>query len=220
MSVFETLNDKNHSIEARLQIAWRALHNDEIDVRSEDRVAAKCWLTHRVTDGTLPVDQWPHIARVTPPYRNDDGLEVRWRISQLIAECYLHGLRRSHFDDLHLTASFIADEWDNLRKWPSAVLNFMRGMCVLAMRGTTNERASAVNAGMGAWTNVMVSFPWTQHPMRFVELRDDLSALWQLIAIGRQIGIVDYKRFDWLPKFCGGNDPFARLMRVLEAPQL
>lgn len=220
-SVFETLNDTRHSIDARVAIAWTALHNKDIHPRSEDRVAAKCWLVHRITDGTVPSDQWPQIARVQPQYVNDDGLEVRWRISLLTAEMYLHGLRRCNLDDMRMTAEFIRSENENLHRWPPCILNYLRAMAALALcLKSPPDVASLVDESVKTWQRIMGNMDWLKHPMRMVELRDDLSALWQLIAIGRQCGCVQYKQYDWLPKFCGGTDLFSRLMRQLDAPQL
>ena len=81
-------------------------------------------------------------------------------------------------------------------------------------------RGALVEDALWAWQDVMGSFDWKAHPMRFVELRDHLSALWQLIAIAHSAGAVEYKPQPWLPKFCGGSDHFARLMRQLDAPPL
>ncbi len=228
MSVFETLNDKSIAIEQRIIIAWRALQDESIDPRSEDRVAAKCWLTYRVLDGVVPVEEWEDIKAVNIHYQNADGLEVRWRMSQAIAEIYLYGLR--DIGDIYKgtgvaigmcrAAYLISFDQNCLHKWPACILNYLRAMCVLALTSSEDQRSAIVSNAIRAWQSTMASMDWTKHPMRFVELRDDLSALWQLIAIGRQCGAVDYKAYDWLPKFCGGNDLFAQLMRKLHAPPL
>lgn len=220
-SVFQTLNDISHSIDTRVAIAWEALNNTDLPPTSEDRVAAKCWLTHRVTDGTVPLDRWPAIHRVKPVYQNGDGLEVRWRISQAIAEMYLHGLKRKDVLGMQYAALAVYMERDNLNQWPPVILNYLRAMCVMALAQEDKEACAAlVDEALCAWQQVMGGLNWKKFPMRLVELRDDLSALWQLVAIGRRCGAVQYDRFDWLPKFCGGTDPFSQLMRQLNAPQL
>jgi hypothetical protein len=227
MSVFDLLNDKSIRIEQRLDIAWRALRDESIHPTSEDRVAAKCWLTYRVLDGAVPVEQWADIKDVEIRYENAAGLEVRWRISQRIAEVYLHGLKLCHdagwregaAEAMSQAAYLISLEKNTLQCWPGALLNYLRGMCVLAL-ASPGVRSFIVNDAITTWQRVMGSMDWLKHPMRLVELRDDLSALWQLVAIGKQCGLVEYKAFDWLPTFCGGNDLFAQLMRRLNAPQL
>lgn len=221
MTVFHQLNEGSTDLQARIDLAWAALHDDGADPRSEDRVAAKCWLTYRIVDGALPLDRWEHVARVIPRYVNPHGLVVRWRISQLTAEMYLHGLRRHHLEDLLDVAESIRANGGLLHLWPASVLNWLRASCVCALRERDAlDRERMVEEAINTWQHVMGSVIWKDHPMRFVEMRDDLSALWQLIAIAKRCGLVDYKPFSWLPKFNGGSDHFARLMRLLDAPQL
>lgn len=219
MSVFDQLNNAGTAMRERIALAQKTLLNDDIDPRSEDRVAAKCWLTYRVTDGTIEVEHWPAIRCIEPTYRNDDGLELRWRISQLTAEMYLYGLTIGDEAALKAVLYLIGWEQYRLHQWPACILNYLRAMCASALLDPAMAHR-IVGDAIRCWQMQMGSMKWQQHPMRLVELRDDLSALWQLLAIGRQCGAVQYKDYAWLPKFCGGNDLFAQLMRKLKAPAL
>ena len=220
MSVFQYLNS-SVPMGLKLSRAWQALNDQTCHPTSEDRVAAKCWLIHRITDGTVAIDQWPLIEAVQPLYVNEDGLTVRWSISLKIAEMYLHGLRRGDFAAMRGAALEIRYERSELHRWPPCILNYLRAMAVLALgEELPHHVTQVVCESIQTWQKVVGGMDWYRWPMRLIELRDDLSALWQLVAIGRQCGAVQYEQFAWLPKFCGGTDQFAQLMRLLNAPQL
>lgn len=219
-AVFATLNDKSIPMETRLKLAWDTLVAiEDPDPRSEDQVAAKCWLTYRITDGTVEARHWPTLDACDPTFINDHGLELRWKISQLMAEVYLHGLRGDDWRLMGNKAQEIVGQKNNLMQWPGSLLNFLRASAVFAMvKSGSEERAFIVGRAICQWQNITSLLDWEKHPMRLVEMREDLPVLWQLLAIGKQCGYVHYEPFDWLPKLNTSPDLFAQLMRKLGAP--
>ncbi len=218
-AVFATLNDKSIPMETRLSIAWDTVRSMPTDPYCEDQVAAKCWLTYRIVDGAFDVFHWPELDGIKPKFINSIGLELRWRISQWMAEIYLQYFRYNDRETAKYRAMSIIEHGWTLSQWPGCLLNFLRASAIAAMLETDAEnRYEIIDLTLRHWQRITGSFDVVKYPMRFVEMREDLPVLWQLLAIGKQCGYVNYEPFDWLPKLNTSNDLFAQLMHKLGAP--
>ena len=217
-------------MDSRLRLAYAALDDPELHPHSEDRDAAKCWLTYRIIDGTLPPETWQRVGAATSARTLNDGLTVRWMVSQTLAEAYLQGNVFGDFAAMHKLCNDITCMSDIvICRWPPVMVNVMRASAIglaydmQAGRGFSFIGEDAV-AAINKWQRIVGWMNWRVTPMIFVEMRDQLPAIWQVLCIAKACGVVAFKDHPWLkddilrPPASPKNGPYHALMHKLSAP--
>lgn len=222
MSLFQYLNSKDVQMRDRIMAASAALSNTSIPSDREDRLAAKCWLIYRIVEGVIDESEFHDVSSIDVKYTGPSGLACRWDVSISMARIYFHGLKRgsvlnSGHEELKRESKRLYNAYKKAVEWKPAVLNVLRNACVLSL--LTNDKKIPIDA-IKMWKETMMSVDVMEFPMRFVEMRDDLEAIWALMAIAHRQGTIEYDEFNWLPKICKiGSHPFPKLMARLGLSQ-
>jgi len=171
--------------------AWRVL----LDTKAshDDRANAKCWLTYRTADGEVQFKDWEEkIAPVQP------NTSMRWQISLLAAEAYVHVLHGPDERPMLACAERLNEFTDGrLRDNPGSVQSFIRVKAVEAYwmlchrhESEAFDPAGPINTAFSTWKTVMGSLDWQAHPFRWLEMRDDAQVLMALSHIAYRVRLL------------------------------
>lgn len=171
--------------------AWRVLLDSKAS--HDDRANAKCWLTYRTADGEIQFKDWEEkIAPVQP------NTSMRWQISLLAAEAYVHVLHGPDERPMLACAERLNEFTDGrLRDNPGSVQSFIRVKAVEAYwmlchrhESEAFDPAIPVSTAFSTWKTVMGSLDWQAHPFRWLEMRDDAQVLMALSHIAYRVRLL------------------------------